>query len=91
MKRFAQIYNEKAHWIFETEEKPEFAPDIILIDITDSKYNNVREGWNYNKETGVFSEPIKPDPVTPEPTLEEMTEETLLETKYQTTLLELNQ
>ena len=32
--RFAQILHNKAQWIFEAEEKPEFAPDILLVDIT---------------------------------------------------------
>lgn len=32
--KFAQILNNKAHWVFEAEVMPEFAPDIIIKDIT---------------------------------------------------------
>lgn len=85
--KFVQILNNKAHWIFEVDKKPEFAPDIFLVDITGN--NNIEEGWLYNKDTKTFT---PPDPL-PEPELkasaEEIAEETLLETKYQTFLLEM--
>ena len=55
MKRFAQIEYGKAHWVFEAEEKPEFAPNIVLIDITDRP--EVQEGWSYDAATGTFTEP----------------------------------
>lgn len=90
MKRFCQIQNNVVWWIFEAEELPEFAPNIQLIDITDEKYEGIKEGWLYNEETKTFIEPQIPTPLPPQPTLEELAEETLLETKYQTTLLELN-
>lgn len=52
--RIAQILHNKAHWIFEAETMPEFAPNIVLVDIT-----NVtpapQEGWDY--QNGTFSEP----------------------------------
>lgn len=88
MKRFAQILNDRAHWIFEAEEKPEFAPDIVLIDITDNP--DVQEGWDYDAKTGVFTNPVYPepiDPVVPEPSIEE---QILAENQYQTALLEMN-
>ncbi len=53
MSKFAQILQGKVHWIFETEETPEFASDIILVDITDNTH--VQEGWIYNN--GEFVEP----------------------------------
>jgi len=56
MKRFAQIEHDRAHWIFEAEEKPEFAPNIVLVDITG--HPEIEEGWVYNKQTGEF-EPDK--------------------------------
>ncbi len=67
--KFAQILNKKAHWIFDAEEKPQFAPDIILIDITGDKY--VKEGWDYDAEKDIFIEP--PEAVVPaqEPSMEE--------------------
>lgn len=34
MKTFAQILNGRLHWKFDAEEKPEFAADIALVDIT---------------------------------------------------------
>jgi hypothetical protein len=55
MKRFAQIEYGKAHWVFEAEEKPEFAPNIVLIDITNRP--EIQEGWSYDEVTGEFTEP----------------------------------
>jgi len=85
--KFAQILYNKAHWIFEAEEKPEFAPNIVLFDITGR--NDIQEGWDYNSETGEFTAPIPivPKPVEPQPTIEE---KILAENQYQTMLLELN-
>ncbi|MFJ7662037.1 hypothetical protein ACIQXW_06505 [Lysinibacillus sp. NPDC097162] len=79
--RFAQVLNDKAHWIFEADEKPEFAPNIILVDITSKP--DVQEGWDFNSETGEFTAPIIPEPipVEPQPTLEEMQAQTLLNTE----------
>lgn len=54
MKKFAQIINNKVHWIFQCEQKPQFAPYITLIDITDR--NNIKEGWYYDENTKTFSE-----------------------------------
>lgn len=45
MKKFAQIQDNRVHWVFEAEEMPEFAPNIVLLDITD--YPQVAEGWGY--------------------------------------------
>lgn len=84
MKKFAQILHNKAHWIFEAEEKPEYAPDIVLVDITDKL--DIQEGWDYDSETGVFTEPVRPEPIEVEPSIEE---KILYENQYQTTLLEM--
>ena len=59
--RIAQILNSKAHWIFESDEMPNYPPDqegnpIILINITDLP--EVQEGWDYNFETSTFTKPI---------------------------------
>lgn len=80
--KFAQILYDKAHWIFEADEKPEFAPNIILVDITER--DDIQEGWDYNSETGEFTAPVIPDPtpVEPTPTVEEMQAQTLINTEY---------
>lgn len=79
--KFAQILYDKAHWIFEADEKPEFAQNIVLVDITSKP--DVQEGWDYNNETGEFTAPIIPDPtpIEPQPTVEEMQAKTLLNTE----------
>lgn len=85
--KFAQIINGRVHWIFEDEEKPEFAPNIVLVDITGK--NDIEEGWLYNANTQTFIQPKPqqaPDPIT---NIDQVAEETLLETKYQTFLLEM--
>lgn len=80
--RIAQILYEKAHWIFEADEMPEFAPNIVLVDITGC--DNIQEGWDYNNETGEFTAPVihEPTPIEPQPSLEEMQAQTLLNTEY---------
>ncbi|MET4560746.1 hypothetical protein ABIA69_001890 [Lysinibacillus parviboronicapiens] len=80
--RFAQILYDKAHWIFEADEKPEFAPNIVLVDITDK--HEVKEGWDFDKKTGEFTAPAIPEPsepIEPQPTVEEMQAKTLLNTE----------
>jgi hypothetical protein len=59
--RIAQIVNNKAHWIFTTDEtmeqlKSRFAPDIMFVDITGK--TEVQESWDYDAATGNFSEPV---------------------------------
>ena len=62
--KFAQIVDDKVHWIFESEEKPVFAPYIILIDITDRE--DIEEGWTY--KDGEFTKPeLAPKEVVKEP------------------------
>lgn len=84
--KFAQILSKKVHWIFESETKPLFAPNIILKDITDRP--DIQEGWDYNEETGEFTAPVISDfnPIEREPSLEE---QILFENKYQTMILEM--
>lgn len=60
MKKFAQIQNNKVHWVFEAEVMPEFAPNIVLLDITG--YPHVAEGWGY----------IDGEFIDPTPTLEDL-------------------
>ena len=80
--KFAQILYDKAHWIFEADEKPKFAPNIVLVHITSKP--DVQEGWDYNRETGEFTAPVIPEPIPiePQPSVEEMQAQTLLNTEY---------
>lgn len=61
--KVAQIFNNKAHWIFETHEtikdvRGRFPSNLTFIDITGL---NVQEGWDYIG--GVFK---NPNELTPE-------------------------
>ena len=61
--RYAQILNGQAHWVFECAEKPEFAPNIVLVEVGPE----VQEGWLWNGTA--FR---GPETETEEPTLEEV-------------------
>lgn len=50
--KYAQIQDNRVHWIFESEETPDFAPYIQIVSL--EGHNEVQEGWNYID--GVFSE-----------------------------------
>jgi len=80
--KFALILYNKAHWIFEANEKPDFAPNIKLVDITGK--NHIQEGWYYNSKTGEFTPPVEPPP-----TAEEMQAQTLINTEYLITMNEM--
>lgn len=54
--KYAQIQDNRVHWIFESDEKPDFAPYIQIVSL--EGHNEVQEGWNYID--GVFSEHIIP-------------------------------
>ncbi len=62
--RYAQILNGQAHWVFDCEEKPEFAPNIVLVGVGPE----VQEGWLWDGES--FSPPLE-ESGHAEPTLEE--------------------
>lgn len=50
MKTFGQILNGVLHWTFEAEERPDFAPNIELVDITDHAPTPVAgDIWDGNK------------------------------------------
>ena len=89
MKKFAQIENNKAHWIFEAETMPEFAPNIVLVNITE--HDDICEGWDYDESTGVFTAPVivVPEPIEPQLPADEIIRANYLETQYQTILLEM--
>jgi len=70
--RFAQILNGRAHWVFESDEKPEFAPNLVLVEVGPE----VQEGWPWDGEN--FSPP-KEESEPAEPTLEEVKAEKLAE------------
>ncbi|OEC01591.1 hypothetical protein GY31_12340 [Lysinibacillus sphaericus] len=82
MRRYAQIVDNKAYWIFEEVKRPPYPDDLLFIDITGR--NDIQEGWDYNSETGEFTAPVipEPTPIEPQPTVEEMQAQTLLNTEY---------
>lgn len=85
--RFAQILYNKAHWIFEADEKPQFAQNIILVDITDKP--EVKEGWDYDEVSGTFSEPVIPEPTPQEPTETELLQEYVVDVDFRLAMIEL--
>ena len=54
--RYAQIQDDRVHWIFESDEKPDFAPYIGIVCL--DGLDEVQEGWTY--KDGIFSEYIEP-------------------------------
>ena len=60
MRRFVYIQNERCHWIWESENWPEFSPEFManVIEITDED-PQPQENWGYSN--GTFIEPILPD------------------------------
>jgi|GEM_PF-2298111 len=54
---FCQVLNNKAHWIFQADTMPEFAPNIVIIDITNVS-PQPQEGWDYNSTTNTFTAPV---------------------------------
>lgn len=62
--RYAQIQDNRVHWIFESDEPPDFAPYIAIVSLEGR--DEVREGWTYSGDGGgAFSPP-------PEPALEDL-------------------
>lgn len=47
MKKFGQVLNNKLHWKFEQEQRPEFAPEILIVEIT-GLVPEPQEGWEWN-------------------------------------------
>ena len=54
--KYAQIQDNRVHWIFESDEKPDFAPYIQIVSL--DGLDEVQEGWTY--KDGFFSEYIEP-------------------------------
>jgi hypothetical protein len=69
--RFAQILNGRAHWVFESDEKPEFAPNLVLVEVGPE----VQEGWPWDGAGFIPPEALNPV----EKTLEEVKAEKLAE------------
>ena len=55
MAKYAQIVNGKVHGVFEYTTLPEFAPNIVMVDVTDAN-PMPQAGWVYDGST--FSEPV---------------------------------
>lgn len=56
--RYAQIVADRVHGVFEYDPLPEFAPNIVMIELPEG--SPVAAGWRY--DGAVFSEP-EPEPV----------------------------
>ena len=77
--KYCQIIDNKAHWVFESDTIPQFAPNIIIKDITDIN-PQPQEGWDYDEVTDTFTEP-KVLPITPiahQPTNQEIADNQLI-------------
>lgn len=61
--RYAQIFNGTAHWIFDAPTMPEFASNIVLVDVT-NVVPSPQEGWLYDGVS--FIAPLPP-PLRPLP------------------------
>ncbi len=61
--RIAQVLGGRAHWIFEADAMPEFAPDIVLMDIT-GRDPAPQEGWLFD---GTNFRPPPAPPLQPIP------------------------
>lgn len=59
MRKYANIVNNKIHAIYKYEKLPKFAPDFIMIDITDLN-PQPQVGWTYDFENKTFIAPPKP-------------------------------
>jgi hypothetical protein len=64
MSTFAQVLDGQVHWVFQAEIMPQFAPDIVILNITDVN-PQPQEGWSYDATTDTYSEPVAPAPITP--------------------------
>jgi hypothetical protein len=47
MKKFAQVLNNRLHWKFEQSLQPEFAPEILIVEIT-GLVPEPQEGWGWD-------------------------------------------
>jgi len=59
MRKFAQVLYGCAHWVFQAEAAPEFAPGVMIVDVTDVT-PTPQEGWAYDAASGAFSAPPGP-------------------------------
>lgn len=81
--KYAQIQDDRVHWIFESDEPPEFAPYIIIVGL--EGHDEVQEGWSY--KDGVFSEYVTPPEVIIAQAKEEA--EKILEAKSRANLVQI--
>mgnify|MGYP001611348091 CR=1 FL=1 len=73
--KLCQILDNKAHWIFESDAIPIFAPDIIIKDIT-NLIPQPQEGWDYNSQTDAYTAPSN-IPIVPRKTPIELLQDQL--------------
>jgi len=87
VKKFVQIVENKAYWIFEAGELPPYPNPENFLDITGR--DDIEERYLYDAKTGEFTAPVAPEPIEPQPTVEEMQAQTLLNTEYLVSKTEL--
>ena len=76
MKKFVQIVNETAWWIFKAEERPPYPDDVEILDITGQE--DVKEGYIYNRETNTFTAPEPQEKQETKVTLEQLQQDNLI-------------
>lgn len=59
-KKFAQIYDNKVYSIFTSKKTPVFAPNIVLVEITNLD-PQPEQGWIFDVGTQTFLPPIPPE------------------------------
>lgn len=82
MKKFVQIVDNTAYWIFEAEELPPYPNVEDFLEITGRE--EIKEGFLYNSETGEFTAPViaKTPPIESQLRIEEMQAQILLNVEY---------
>lgn len=88
MNRYCQLQDNIAWHIFYAEAKPDFHPDIVILNISAPEYDWVYETCLYDSETEQFHEPMKPELIRIVDT-NQVAQEALIESKYQSLLLEI--
>ncbi|MFJ5766730.1 hypothetical protein ACIP9C_15360 [Lysinibacillus sp. NPDC093210] len=82
MKKFVQIVDNTAYWIFDAEELPPYPNVEDFLEITGLE--GIEEGFLYNSETGEFTSPVTTmaPPMNSQLTVEEMQAQILLNVEY---------
>lgn len=90
--KFAQIVDGKVHYIFEADIPPNFASNIVLVDISEVTPSPLY-GYIYDEEANIFIEPpiVPIMPIIPiPPSAEEIQMQILLNSEFMIIMSELN-